>query len=94
MFGFIKKKLRKFNWFQNYSRMMEYVKPYWFRALVALLITIPIGAMDAVIAWALKTYIDVVLVQKSMTANSYIPLLIIVLRCLQSGMRARSCAMP
>ena len=86
MFGFIKKKLRKFNWFQNYSRMMEYVKPYWFRALVALLITIPIGAMDAVIAWALKPYMDVVLVQKSMTATSYIPLLIIVFSCLQSGM--------
>ena len=86
MFGFIKKKLRKFNWFQNYSRMMEFVKPYWFRALVALLITIPIGAMDAVIAWALKPYMDVVLVQKSMTATSYIPLLIIVFSCLQSGM--------
>ena len=86
MFGFIRKKLRKFNWFQNYSRMMEYVKPYWFRALVALLITIPIGAMDAVIAWALKPYMDVVLVQKSMTATSYIPLLIIVFSCLQSGM--------
>ncbi len=86
MFGFVKKKLRKFNWFQNYSRMMEYVKPYWFRALVALLITIPIGAMDAVIAWALKPYMDVVLVQKSMTATSYIPLLIIVFSCLQSGM--------
>ena len=80
------KKSGKMIFVQNYRRMMEYVRPYWFRALIAVLITIPIGAMDAVIAWALKPYMDVVLVQKSVAATSYIPLLIIIFSCLQSGM--------
>lgn len=34
---------------QNYFKIYPYVKPYWIRALIAVLITIPIGSMDAVI---------------------------------------------
>lgn len=42
----------------NYSRMWPFVKPYWFRALLAVLICIPIGSLDAVIALSLKPYMD------------------------------------
>ncbi|MBR1648711.1 MAG: ABC transporter ATP-binding protein [Alphaproteobacteria bacterium] len=66
--------------------MLPYVKPYWVRALAAVLITIPIGSMDAVIAWSLKPYMDVVMVEKSTSATNYIPILIIVFSCLQSSL--------
>lgn len=50
---------------QNYRKILPYVRPYWIRALLAVLITIPIGSMDAVIAWSLKPYMDVVMVEKA-----------------------------
>ena len=85
MFAYLKNKICSTYTVANYRRMMKYVKPYWFRAIVAVLITIPVGAMDAVIAWALKPYMDVVLVEKSMQATTYIPFLIILFAVLQSG---------
>jgi len=78
-------KIKNLNFVRNYGKMLPYVRPYQFRALVAVLITIPIGAMDAVIAWSLKPYMDVVMVEKSATATWYIPFLIIIFSCLQSG---------
>ena len=86
MFGYIKNKIASSSFISNYKRMMIYVRPYWFRALIAVLITIPIGGMDAVIAWALKPYMDVVMVEKSITATAYIPILIIIFSSLQSGL--------
>ena len=68
----------------NYSKIMPYVKPYWVRGLLAVLITIPIGAMDAVIAGALKPYMDVVMLDKTASSTTYIPLLIILFSCAQS----------
>lgn len=50
---------------QNYKRMWPYVKPYWVRGLLSLLVAIPVGSMDAVIALALKPYMDLVMVEKS-----------------------------
>ena len=72
---------------RNYCKILPYVKPYWFRAIVAVLITIPIGSMDAVIAWSLKPYMDVVMLEQQTTAPSktaLIPLLIIIFSCIQS----------
>ena len=70
----------------HYRKILPYVKPYWVRALIAVLITIPIGAMDAVIAWSLKPYMDVVMFeqQASSIQMALIPLLIIVFSSLQS----------
>ena len=61
----------------HYKRMWPYVKPYLFRAIFAVLLCIPIGALDAVIALALKPYMDIVLVDKSAQSPAYIPLLIV-----------------
>ncbi len=72
---------------RNYCKILPYVKPYWFRAIVAVLITIPIGSMDAVIAWSLKPYMDVVMLEQQTTAPSktaLIPLLIVIFSCIQS----------
>jgi len=49
----------------NYSRMWPYVRPVWFRAILSLVICIPIGSLDAVIALALKPYMDIVMVGNS-----------------------------
>ena len=86
MFQKLKSKILSMNLVVNYRKILPYVKPYWGRALTAVLITIPIGSMDAVIAWALKPYMDVVMVEKSTGGSStlLIPLLIIVFSSLQS----------
>lgn len=71
---------------KNYRKILPYVKPYWVRALIAVLITIPIGSMDAVIAWSLKPYMDVVMLEQQATTaqTMLIPVLIIVFSSLQS----------
>ncbi len=86
MFQKLKAKILSINLVVNYRKILPYVKPYWGRALTAVLITIPIGSMDAVIAWALKPYMDVVMVEKSTGGAStlLIPILIIVFSSLQS----------
>ena len=67
----------------NYSRMWPYVRPIWFRALMSVLICIPIGSLDAVIALALKPYMDLVMVEKSISSPWYIPLGIVAFTSLQ-----------
>ena len=47
-------RIKSLSLIQNYFKIFPYVKPYWIRALIAVLITIPTGSMDEVIAWYLK----------------------------------------
>ncbi len=76
-------KLKNSQAYKNYSRILPYVKPYWFRALLAVVICIPIGALDAVIALALKPYMDLVMVEKTVESPWYIPFGIVIFTCLQ-----------
>ena len=62
---------------KNYKRMWPYIKPFWVRALLAVLVAIPVGSLDAVIALSLKPYMDVVMVDKNLQTAWYIPVLII-----------------
>ena len=73
----------KMKFSEHYKKMWPYVKPYWFRALLAVLISIPIGALDSVVALALKPYMDIVLIDKSQASPVYIPLLIVAFTSLQ-----------
>ena len=68
---------------EHYNRMWPFVKPYWIRALVGILLCIPIGALDSVVALALKPYMDLVLVDKTDRAPAYIPLLIVAFTTVQ-----------
>lgn len=77
-------KLKNTFLFKNYSKIYPYVKPYLWRAILAVLVTIPLGAMDAVIAWVLKPYMDIVMIEKSVKATSLLPLLIIIFSLFQS----------
>ena len=67
----------------NYSRILPYVRPYWFRALMAVLICIPIGSLDAVIALSLKPYMDLVMVEKTVQSPWYIPFGIVAFTIIQ-----------
>ena len=70
----------------HYKKIWPFVKPYWFRALLTVLLAIPIGALDAVVALALKPYMDVVLVNKTAQSPTYIPLLIISFAVVQGSL--------
>ncbi len=83
--------LKKQRFVINYSRMWPYIKPVWFRALLSLLICIPIGSLDAVIALSLKPYMDVVMVGNqdfalagnTFSAPWFIPVVIVLFTSLQ-----------
>lgn len=72
-------KIKNSRFFVNYKRMWPFVKPYWFRSLVAILITIPIGALDSVIALALKPFMDTVIMDKGGSTPFNLPLYVIPL---------------
>ena len=52
-----------------------------------MLICIPIGSLDAVIALALKPYMDLVMVEKSISSPWYIPLGIVAFTSIQGGLK-------
>lgn len=86
----IKTKLdEKYSDNENYhslSRILPYFKPYLFRTFLALGLAIPIGALDAVIALALKPYMDIVMLDKQMQSPWYIPFLIVVFTTVQGSL--------
>ena len=82
----MKDKILKNMFVKNYKRMWPYVKPYWFRGLLSLLLAIPIGSMDALIALSLKPYMDMVMVEKSLQASWYIPVVIVIFTSVQGGL--------
>lgn len=72
---------------KNYRRMWPYMKPYWFRALLSVLVAIPVGSLDAVIALSLKPYMDVVMIDKNLQTAWYIPIMIIGFTVVQGVLR-------
>lgn len=83
----IKERIKTDRFVINYSRMWPYVRPLWFRALMSVLICIPIGSLDAVIALALKPYMDLVMVEKSIQSPWYIPLGIVAFTSVQGALK-------
>ena len=68
----------------NYRKMWPFVKPYLFRAVLGLLLALPVGALDATVALFMKYYTDDVLVAKNAIFAAWIPLLIIGFVLVQS----------
>lgn len=72
---------------KNAKRMWPYVKPFWFRALLGVSLTIPVGGLDAVVAMFMKPFMDKVMVDKQPNFSAMIPFLIvgftIIQGCLQ-----------
>ena len=76
-------KLKESNIIRNFSRLRPYIRPYRWRAVMAVLISVPIGALDAVIALSLKPYMDLVMVEKSLRSSWLIPAAIVLFTCFQ-----------
>ncbi len=69
------------------KKLYPFMKPYTWRVLLAFLVTIPVGALDAAIAAMLKPYMDVVVLGGGGGAgcgSRYLPALIIVFAAMQS----------
>lgn len=61
----------------NLRRMWPFIKPYWGRALLGVLLTIPVGALDGAVAMFLKPFMDKVMVDKQPHFSALIPFLIV-----------------
>lgn len=68
----------------NYKKMWPFIKPYWFRAMLGILLALPVGALDSVIALFMKSFTDDVLVDKDALMAAYIPVLIVGFVLVQS----------
>lgn len=79
----IDEEIKKLPFIEHYKKMWPFIKPYMFRAILAILICIPIGALDSVVALSLKPYMDIVLVDKTESSPAYIPLLIVAFTSVQ-----------
>ena len=45
------------------SRIFPYIKPYLFRIFIGFVISVPLGLLDGVTAFAIKPYLDFVISQ-------------------------------
>lgn len=59
------------------KKLWPFVRPYRIRAFIALLLSIPLGSLDAAIAWSLKPFMDNVMIEKSAETAMYVPLAIV-----------------
>lgn len=57
--------------------MWPFIKPFWVRALIGVLLTMPVGALDGAVAMFLKPFMDRVMVAKQQDFSAMIPLLIV-----------------
>lgn len=74
---------------ENYhclSVILPYFKPYIGRTILALALAVPIGALDAVIALALKPYMDIVMINRQAQLAWYLPIFIVIFTSLQGGL--------
>ena len=69
---------------KNFRRMWPYIKPFWFRALLGVLLTVPVGALDGAVAMFLKPFMDKVMVDKQPHFSAMIPFLIVGFTIVQS----------
>ena len=76
--GLVTGYLRQTTLYKCYSGMVPYFKPYALKTILAITLCIPIGALDAVIAMALKPYTDLVMIEKSSQAVYYVPIIIVL----------------
>jgi len=78
---------KKENYIQLYKRMFPYIKRYWFRALLGILIAIPAGTLEGIIPFALKFYTDNVLVNQNLFYAVIITIAIPLFTLLQGVLR-------
>lgn len=65
------------SFWRGYARFWPFLKPYWVLALFGILLTIPVGALDAVIALYLKPFTDNVMVAENAEFAYRVPLVVV-----------------
>ena len=73
-----------------YKNIAPYFMRYRWRVILAVLVTLPVGALDGACAWALKFYTDLVLVGRDGDASFFLPLLLLALLIFQGLMNYAS----
>lgn len=73
----MKKILSKSQFIDAYRKFLPYVKPYIFWALLGIILTVPVGALDAAIAYFLKPFLDNVMVNKQENFAAMVPYIIV-----------------
>ncbi len=71
---------------KNYKRMWPYIKPFWGRAVLTVLLAIPVGMLDAVIAWAIKPFTDGMMSDNPLFPAWLIPVVIVAFTTVQGGL--------
>ncbi len=65
--------------YKIYMRLLQYVRPYWKRMVLAVTSAILLGAANTSIAWIVKKVMDDIFVAKDMFILTVIPFVIIIL---------------
>lgn len=71
------------SFFRGYRQFWRFLKPYVWLALLGLLLTIPVGALDAVMTGFLKPFMDKVMVGQDRQFASMVPFYIIAFTVIQ-----------
>ena len=71
---------------KNYKRMWPYIKPFWGRALLTILLAIPVGMLDAVIAWAIKPFTDGMISANPLFPSWLLPIVIVAFTTVQGAL--------
>ncbi len=71
---------------KNYKRMWPYIKPFWVRAVLTLVLAIPVGMLDAVIAWAIKPFTDGIMTDNPIFPAWLLPVVIVAFTTVQGGL--------
>ena len=66
-----------------YRQILSYIKPYLPMTLLSILLTLPAGALDAVIVMTLKPYMDVIMLNKSIHSPWTISFFILLFTSIQ-----------
>lgn len=68
---------------EKFKQLIQYIKPYLPMTLLSILLTLPAGALDAVIVMTLKPYMDVIMLNKSIHSPWTISFFILVFTSIQ-----------
>ena len=69
--------VKQTNFIRGYKQFWPFLKPIWLLGALGMLLTIPVGALDAVIASFLKPFIDNVMIEQQKSFADYVPIIII-----------------
>lgn len=69
------------------ERIFPYIKPFLGRVILGLVVAIPVGLLDGVVAYSLKPYMDLVVDQKNMLVAALIPFGIILFAVIQGVLK-------